>query len=439
MRPIRHRWLAVVLLLLGGLSAGLLTGCEPTPAPPTPQVGLPTDTPSARQPTARPTDAAPTPPPTVTLTIWTTGLFSPSRAITSGQILAEQVAAFEASHPDVRLRFVRKKEQGKGGILDYLLTTNAVVPDLLPDLVFLNMDDLGTAVQAGLLQPLGDVLPPDLTGDLYPLARRAGTVDGQLYSLQYLADLEHLVYNTGKMTAAPASWPGVLSNPGPYLFPAGGRSGLVNDAFLIQYLAVHPWSPEEDTPFLDEESLIAVLQYYRDGVSRGIFPTDILNYQTSDDCWQAYLADEAAMSHVSASRYLAERGRSQSTAAAPIPAIDGPAAAIGRGWGLALVTSDPGRQALAVELLLQLMAPEVNAEWNRAAGFLPTRQAALVTWDLTDGYTLFVDQQLQTARPRPRVINYTQIAAALQKAVESVLIGAATPEEAAAQILESVK
>ncbi|HFD40158.1 MAG TPA: extracellular solute-binding protein, partial [Anaerolineae bacterium] len=399
----------------------------------------PTATPSAYQPTAPPTDAAPTPPPTITLTIWTTERFSPTQAITSGQILAEQARLFEANHPDVRLRFVLKKPQGKGGILDYLLTTNAVVPDLLPDLVFLDMDDLGTVVQAGLLQPLGDVLPPDLTGDLYPLAQQAGTVDGQLYGLQYLADLEHLVYNTGKMTAAPASWPGVLSNPGPYLFPAGGQAGLVNDAFLIQYLAVHPWSPEQDEPFLDKESLIAVLQYYQDGVTRGIFPGDILNYQTADDCWRAYLAGEAALSHVRASRYLAERGRSQSTAPAPIPAIDGPAAAIGQGWGLALVTSDPGRQALAVELMLQLMDPATNAAWNRAAGFLPTRQTALVEWDLADGYTQFIDQQLQTARPHPPVANYTQIAAALQTAVESVLTGAATPEEAAEQVVSSVQ
>ena len=89
--------------------------------------------------------------------------------------------------------------------------------------------------------------------------------------------------------------------------------------------------------------------------------------------------------------------------------------------------------------MLQLMDPATNAAWNRAAGFLPTRQTALVEWDLADGYTQFIDQQLQTARPHPPVANYTQIAAALQTAVESVLTGAATPEEAAEQVVSSVQ
>ena len=130
-----------------------------------------------------------------------------------------------------------KKPYGKGGILDFLLTTSSVVPELLPDLVLIDVDELDAAVQAGLVQPLDDLLPGELQADLYAFARQANTLDGRLYGLQIRADLDHLVYNTGRMTIPPRSWPGVLSNPGPYIFPAGGQSGLVNDAFLAQYLA----------------------------------------------------------------------------------------------------------------------------------------------------------------------------------------------------------
>ena len=440
---VRVSW-AIVATLLLGVTILLLSACElpfaqPT-APPTttPVISDETPIPDPASPVA---DATPPGPTVITLTVWTTEAFSPTQVITSGQILAQQVVAFEESHSDVRIRFQLKKPYGKGGILDSLMTTGAVVPDLLPDLVGIDVDELGVAVQAGLVQPLDDLIPPDLVSDLYPFARAAGTYDGRLYGLQFQTDLDHLVYNTGQVSIPPRSWPGVLSNPGPYIFPAGGRAGLVNDAFLIQYLAVRaqPAAGSSEDPFLEADSLAAVFQFYRDGVSRGIFPANIVDYNTTDDCWRDYLAGQAILTQVSTHRYLADRGRLPSAAVAPIPAINGPGAAIGRGWVLALAATDATRQSAAVAFMVQLMSAEVNSAWNQAAGYLPTRQAALAEWDEADSYTRFVEQQLQEAQPRPRLSNYTQVAAALQQAVEGVLSGALTPEEAAAQAIENIQ
>ncbi len=435
----------VVLLLLFGTVLVWLTGCDLTPAQATPTSSPPTATAAtSAETTAIPTEAVEPPipvPSMITLTIWTTESFSPTQTITSGQILAQQVATFEADHPDVRIQFLLKKPYGKGGILDFLLTTEAVVPTLLPDLVFIDVDELGTAVQAEVLQPLENLIPPAMVTDLYPFARQAATFDDRLYGLQYQADLDHLVYNTGRLTVPPRSWPGVLSNPGPYLFPAGGQAGLVNDDFLIQYLAVRPWPSEEnpDEPFLELDSLTAVLQFYRDGVSQGTFPAEILNYHTTDDCWRDYLAGKGALTHISAHRYLLERPSPPGSAMAPIPTIQGAGSAISQGWALALVTSDPTRQSLAVEFMAQLLSPSSNAAWNQAAGYLPTRQAAMANWDEEDSYTRFMGQQLQAAQPRPRLPNYTQVAAALQEAVVAVITGVATPEEAAARAIEKVQ
>lgn len=441
MQTFKWPWLIVAAGLLFGILAMLLTGCNTPLAEATPMPDAPTETPPPSQPTAVPTDN-PLPAPTViTLTIWTTEALSPTETITSGLILAREAAAFEANQSDIQLQFVLKKPYGKGGILDFLLSTAAVVPDLLPDLVFIDADELGKAVQAKLVQPLDDLLPPDLVSDLYPFARQSCTFDGQLYGLYFQADLEHMVYNTGRMTIPPSSWPGVLSNPEPYIFPAGGQAGLVNDAFLIQYLAVRGQPAEYllEGSFLELAALAAVLQFYQDGVSRGIFPTSIEDYNTTDDCWHDYLAGRAALTHVSAHLYLTDRSSLQGSAAAPIPAINGPGAPISRGWVLALITDDPARQSLAVELMTRLMAAETNAAWNQAANYLPTRQEALAQWDGTDSYTRFAQQQLQLAQPRPALPNYTQVAAALQEAVEAILAGTATPEEAAAQAIEKTQ
>jgi arabinogalactan oligomer/maltooligosaccharide transport system substrate-binding protein len=434
-------WLFLTVVLLLAIAAVLLSSCDLLSGEPTAVPGVATSTPPPPLLTAAPTTEmiAPAGPTVITLTIWTTERFSPTQAITSGQILARQVDEFEAARPDTRLSFVLKKPYGKGGVLDYLLTTGAVVPDLMPDLAILDVDELGAAVQSGWVQPLDDLISPDLLADLYPFARAATTFDDQLMGLQFEANLEHLVYNTGRLTVPPRSWPGVLSNPGTYIFAAGGQGGLVNDSFLIQYLSVWAWpsASNPDGPFLDENSLTAVLQFYQDGVTRGVFPPDILGYHSSEDCWQAYQAGKAALTHVSAHRYLVEREGLDGTVAAPIPAINGAASAISDGWVLVLVAAESNRQALAAEFMAQLMAPQTNAAWNRAVSYLPTRRAALADVMETDSYYRFADEQLQQAQPRPLLLNYAQLAAALQRAVEDVVGGTATPEEAAARVVEN--
>ena len=437
------QWLgmSISILLLSAAIVALLAGCNPLPLQTTTQPQMATGTPALPQPTSFPTDAALPEPSVITLTIWTTDVLSPTQVLTSGLILAQEATAFEAAHPDTQLQFIVKKPHGKGGILDFLLNTQAVVPQLLPDLVFIDLSELNTAVQAGLAQPLDGLLPTELVSDLYPFARDAATFDDRLYGLQIQADLEHLAYDTGKMAVPPSSWPGVLSNPGPYIFPAGGQAGLVNDAFLIQYLSLRPWPSDDDpdAPFLDAESLTAVLQYYQDGASRGIFPADILDYHTTSESWRDYLQGQAAMTHVSAHQYLEDHDISPSSAAALIPAINGGAPAFSQGWGMVLVTTEPEHQSTAIDWMVQLMEPETNAALNRATNYLPTRQAALVRWDRGDSYTPFAHQQLQMARPRPAIPNFALTASVLQQAVEDVLAGSATPEEAASQAIEQAQ
>jgi hypothetical protein len=87
--------------------------------------------------------------------------------------------------------------------------------------------------------------------------------------------------------------------------------------------------------------------------------------------------------------------------------------------------------------MTQLMQPEVNAAWNLAARSLPTGKTGLAYWDERDPYVTVIQQELlrAVARPRPSG-SYTQIAGELQKAVEDVVQGVATPEEAAVRVIE---
>lgn len=418
----------------------VLTACNllarPTPTTATPTIASPTPSPQATSPAVSPT---PTQPATTTLVLWTTEDFAPSADTPGGEVLAQQLAAFETTHPDVTIDVVLKKPYGKGGILDFLMTSSAAAPSILPDVVVIDTLELGTAARAGLVQPLDNLVSAELKEDLFPCAVQAGQVGGQLVGLQFEADVEHLAYNLAKLETPPLTWTEVLTPDITYIFPAGGRDGMVNDAFLIQYYgAGGQLFNEMGQPALDQEILAAVLGFYRDGAAMGVIPPDALGYKSIADCWPVYLSAQVTLSNVDSDRYLADRDILLSTGFAPIPTRDGKPVTISRGWAWAVVTQDPERQILATRLLEWLLSPANNAAWNQATGHLPTRRSAFEHLDQEDEYVPFAYQQMENARPYPAALGYEQMSRALQQAVQDVLGGQMTPDAAAAAVMDAI-
>ena len=420
------------------LAATVLAGCDllakPTAPPPEPTAT------SVIKPTPVPSPTAPSPsaPTGITLTIWTIEPLSPAQSGESGRILAHQLAEFEAAHPDVAVECILKKPHGKGGILDFLRTASAAAPAVLPDLVAIDMAELGEAARAGLVQPLDDLISSKLVKNLFPFAHQACRLEGQLVGIPFEADVEHLAYNTSKLESPPLTWTDVLTEGITYVFPAGGEQ--VSNAFLIQYLAAGGQLFDEDgRPALDEDVLAEVLGFYRDGREAGVIPPSVLGFKTLDDCWPLYLSAKATMAHVSSQRFMADRELLKSTAFGPIPTRDGTVVTIAQGWAWAVVTDDPARRDLAARLIEWLLEPENSAAWNRAAGHLPTRRAAFEVWGTRDPYIAFLKGQLEAAHVRPSGPGWDEILAALQKAVRDVLMGKATPKEAAASALAALE
>lgn len=431
--------LIAVLCSILLLAAVGLAGCNLLPELSLPsQEEKPTATtaPGEATPAVSPTRGFPPPsrPPAVssaiTLTLWTTEAFFPTEDSDSGQVLAQQWQAFEAAHSNVTLEHILKKPYGKGGILDFLNTASKAAPTVLPDLAILDTRELDEAAEAELIQPLDDLVSSELQQDLFPFARRS--FDGQLMGIQFEADIEHLIYNTNKIDSPPMTWREVISDSVTYIFPAGGEGSLVNDAFLIQYLAAGGQLVDESgNPALDEDALVEVLQFYADGLEAGAIPPSVLEFEDLDDCWVVYVSAQVAMSNVSSDKYLADRGLLKNTSFAAIPTRDGNVATLSKGWALVIVTEDSNRQAIAVQLIEWLLEPENNANWNLAAGHLPTRRAAFDHLGTADPYFSFAQRQLENVYPRPVSPAYEEIGRALQKAVQDVLEGEVSPQEAA--------
>ncbi len=429
-----------VLVLAEACAPGDVT----TPSPPvtattagaTVDVGVGIPTPTS---TPEATPGKTEPEPAIHLTLWTIEPVSPQAEGAAGRAFANGLRVFEDTYHDVSVPVVLKNASGKGNVLDYLRTASQVAPSVLPDVVVLDTADLASAARADVVIPLDDLASPLLTKDLLPGAVRAGTVDGHLVGIPFEMDVEHLIYNTNKVTTAPISWTNVVNSNTTYVFPAKGRNGLVNDAFLIQYLALGGrLHDDEGHLLLDEQPLRAVLDYYRQSMQVGVVLPSALEASSSDDLWPAYLSAKVGMTHVNSHRFLTDRGVLHSTEFAEIPTRDGVPLTIGRGRALAIVARDPGRQAMAMRMIEWLMSPDGNATWNLATVHLPTRYAAFQLASKDDPYWFFLQHQMELAVPAPAFPGYDQEARVLQQAVVEVMTGEATPGDAAAAAVAAI-
>ncbi len=416
---------------------GLLNiGCQPTqtPAGESTQVGpTPNSTAiSIKQPTPKPlSTAADTissqPEPTViTLTVWAAKNFTPQN-----DLVAEQLDNFETANPNVKVKLYLKNSSGQASALNYLRSAKKVAPGVLPDLVILNTDDLPYAWRENLIQPLNDKLDRTIVQDLLPAALKLGAVDGQLAGMPFELDLEHLVYNTTLITRTPLLWTDVLSKGVSYQFPAKGRKGQLSDASLSHYLSAGARLVNaEGAPKVDEVALRDTLNFYQRALKQGIINADILNVSESDEQWEQFLAGEIGMVHVSAHRYLSDRRMLNDAQPSAIPSAKGAPVTIGHGWVFALVTSDPSRQNHALKLIETFMQTDVNASWATRSAVIPARQSAFALVADDDPYWLFLNNYLQAAIPQPAFEGFGQLSRALQQAVEQVINGEASPDQA---------
>ena len=428
------------LALCGWLSIGL--ACRSTP----PSEGTPPSTPTTAQvetssplPTVTPTPLPPEEP--STLTLWITELVSPVDRDERSPIFEAQILAFEATHPGLTVVVRHKKAEGKGGLEDFLTTASAAAPAVVPDLMMIDVAGLPALAQKGLIAPLDQMLDPDLLSDVYPFAIQGGTVDGQLVGLPFETGVQHALYNTSKIAVPPLSWSEVFESGATYVFPTLGQGGLVNDAFLIQYLSTGGELVDSNgQPALDPQALTDVLTFYRDGLENGSILSDVMQYDTVRSGWRKYLQAEVVMANISSDLYLEGRGLLKVSRAMWVPTQAGPPAiTLARGNAWVIPAREPGRVDLSVKLLTWLMNPNNMARWSAAAERLPTRRAAFEQMPRDeDEYVQFIYTQLEYAIPYPTSETHKRIYRAMQQAVDAVLRRGEPPALAAEGVLQAV-
>lgn len=411
----------------------VLTACSTAPIAPTPPAG--SETPVAPTPTAtevRSLPDSPTPTPAieasqvVTLTIWTPEAFSPEAA-QGGQVLQRQVEAFTRAHPDVAVKFVLKNPYGRGGVLDFLVRVNALVPGLLPDLVLIDSREVDVAAQAQLLQPLDRDLPSGAFADLLPPAQKLAMQNGQWLSLPLTLDLQHLAYNTKVVRDPPMTWDQLLKGGAPFAFPADD-----DDAFLFQYLQNRGRisSSPEPAP-LNVSVTTSVLTFYQRARSANLVPDSVLSLKTTHDVWALFAEGQVPMAQVEATDYLAEHERTPNAGFAPLPTQDGQSTTMVNGWNYAIITTNPRHHAAAAEFLEWIDEPSRLAEWATSARLVPARRSAFALSVTPREYGDFLLGLLEEAIVAPTFADRVPYGQAWHSALQAVLRGQSTPGEAA--------
>ncbi len=444
----RLNW--IVILIAAGLLA-LIAGCnaapmETDPGTPTGQATRPASSSAEQISLVRVTQtAAPTPTPedsTLTLVFWAVEAVSPEAEGEPGDFISNSLRGFERANPNVDVDLLLKKPGGKGGVIEFLRTSKEVAPSVLPDVVIMSAPDLQQAYQLGLIQALDGRLDRSIVQDLLPAARKMGTVDDRLVGVPLGIEMEHIVYNTQVFTNTPITWAEVISSSSTYLLPAKGVSGLVNDATLAQYYSVGGrFVDDEGGLKIDDQALLSVLNFYQRAQENGVIPgEDVLNAAASSELWPLYLQQGGGIVHVNASQYLTDRSLLHNSTFGPVP-VQGPEVTpvtITHGWTMVLVSEDVNRQKVALSLIEWFLSTGNNVAWNRINNTIPTRDTAYQELAGDDPYWQFLAEQLNTSQLQPNFTGYDQLGRILQQAVEQVIGGEATAEEAVVTAIDAL-
>lgn len=437
--PMRCVGLAGLLVLATACAAEPLAA---TPAPTEELIGTETPFPEvAQQPTLAPTQSAPE---VVRILVWWPDVLTPRDNTPASEQLAAYVAQFEAenSASAVEVEYRLKKTQDVGGIMSTLRTASAVAPGVLPDVTLVRREDLLTAVQAGLIQPMEGLIATSTVSEFTELSRAVldlGQVGGRMYGLPYMLDLLHLAYRTEDDGLPVTGWrfEDVLSRQMRLVFPAS-RANPLNATFYVQYLSAGGTPPVDGEIALNADALRAVLRFYEQARDTGVISPDVIGYTSPQDYQLQLLNGTIDAGVVSSSLFLSLQAQGEPLRAAPLPTQSGQMTTLLNGWLWVMVTNNADRQAQALQFVNWMMEPSRQAAMAQLIDMIPSQRSALRLWN---GESLDSDlaASILTSAALPLSPNEGgTVSRAMQNALMEVLSGDQTAEEAVAGVLAQV-
>jgi len=366
------------------------------------------------------------------ITLWLPHRFAPDTP--PGSMLKEHLALFEENHPNVTIHVRIKDDRGDAGILETLVAASTVAPSTLPDIIALDPAALRSAAIKNLIQPLDGLLSPPIAPDWYSYAVLAAYVDDQFYAVPFISEVQAFAYRKDDFEEEPRSWTQLVDSKRTFLFPAGDPDGIFT---LIQYQILDGQLEDElDQPTIDINLLSEIFGFYTYAHQNGALPLMALQLENAEESFFT-LQQQSFHSAVVPLEGFLNSAQDGLFNLMPWPTRNGSGVIPANTWTWAIVSKDATLQALAVEMIEWLLAPEFLGPWAYSLGSLPATSVAMDEWpDQATAAT--IRRLIRVAVPAPSADEKITFGPAIQSALIELLNGRKTPDEAAQMILDQI-
>lgn len=384
----------------------------------------------------------------VTVTMWHTY----NEVGPETQMLTETlIPAFEAAHPNIKVEAVAYPYDG---FRQALLT--ALAGGTGPDLARLDIIWSPEFADQGVLAALDEVMPDfqEYADKVFPGPLSTNAYDGHYYGLPLDTNTRVLVYSPAMLEAAGiASVPTTMDEvaaacaavtalgEGNYLFSDGGTSGW-NLLPWIWSFGGDIVNPEmtQATGYLNGEKSVAALEFLKARMDEGCFSDGFIG--SGIDNWGSFFNGTIATMLEGPWLYpVAESDHPEfDVQGALMPAGEGGSVSVVGGENIVMFSTSQQQEA-ALEFLRFTQSEEYQQQMS-TVGQLTVLNALVDSEYFTSHayYPIFL-QQLQTARARTPVPQWTSMEEVLSDAGQLILRGEASAQEAldmAAEEIDSI-
>jgi multiple sugar transport system substrate-binding protein len=363
------------------------------------------------------------------LELWVPPQFDPNGESDASKLLNQRLHDFLIQNPQVNLDVRVKAQAGPGGMMDSLNGASTVAQGALPSLVLLGRSDLVTAAGRNLIYPIEEVSSSVDENDWFTFARNMAIYQGSAYGLPFSSNAIGLLYRENTLTGDQPSWDEVLRRLNTLIFPAGDAEALVTLA--LYQSAGGNLDPQMGQVEINQEALASVFNIYDLARRSGVIRRDVLDLQTEEQAWNAFINSSADAAIVWANRIFSA---DEPLGLALLPLLGNEPLTLATGWSWCLTDNDEQKRVYAAALAEYLSSPDFLSIWAPVSGYLPVRPSSLAGFK-EEGLKSSLSVLLASARLRPDRQIVKDISAQLEAAAGEVLSGSMTPEEGVQSVI----
>ena len=360
--------------------------------------------------------------------------------------LREKLEEWARAHPNVKIE--PAVWGGDNAAFEAKLATDAAA-GRAPDAV--QMSD--NPVYNQWLQPLDAFISREELDDFFPWTHEImiDPADGKIKRIKFNTGTGGLWYRKDLIPDPPRSWD-KLTEVGKQLQAQGMAApiwGPTRQASTLYHLIFPMWSSqgrswydENERPTFgdnpeDREAMIEIFALYKRLVDEGLMPLDVLelanNMDAATEMGRGRLAIYLGNMWTSQLNEVMSEEEVDNWALTHYPQLteDAPRSAAAGGWNYGFFAQDPEKLELAVDLVMHLYASaDGMAGWCEAGGYPPSRASVYGYPAFQSRFYQELSAVLAEAKPWPSSTTMTIMVTESRNALEAMLLGQLTPEEA---------